>query len=165
MQITACVVEAIWRYRKDLIFNGKAPSTPTTLTQIALRAAEFQEIHSSNGDVPHPASENLIMNPTHVSSDTSFDACFLVDASAVDDAAGIGVVLNRSGGGETITIQSQCLVSSVLEAKLVAILTALERAWEDQYHSMLIESNSKVAIEALRLGELPLAWECTDNFH
>ncbi|KAF4353540.1 hypothetical protein G4B88_030175 [Cannabis sativa] len=108
IQISTCVLEAIWRCIIDLIFHGKIPSTPATLRQIGLRAAEFQKILSSIG--------------------------------------------------ETITMQSHCLVSSVLEVELVTILKALERAWANQYHCILIESDSKVAIEALQLGELPLAW-------
>ncbi|KAF4401515.1 hypothetical protein G4B88_001709 [Cannabis sativa] len=50
------------------------------------------------------------------------------------------------------------MVSSVLEAELVAIYTALERAWEEKCVSILIEPDLKAIVEALKLGELPLAW-------
>ncbi|KAF4351018.1 hypothetical protein F8388_001341 [Cannabis sativa] len=85
-------------------------------------------------------------------------AIFLVDASVLDGVAGIGFVLNFSGVENAITIHSHCLASSVLEAELVAILTATEWAWDNRCGSILIESNSKVVVEALELGELPLAW-------
>ncbi|KAF4352533.1 hypothetical protein G4B88_013363 [Cannabis sativa] len=58
------------------------------------------------------------------------DACYFVDASVLHSNA----------------------------AELLAILTALEQAWKENFHSIILHSDSKIAVEALRLGELPLAW-------
>ncbi|KAF4356530.1 hypothetical protein G4B88_001078 [Cannabis sativa] len=82
----------------------------------------------------HLIGDNRLPDPDQVYADDLYDACFLVDASVVDTVAGIRVVLYRPGGNEIITMQSICTVSSVLEAELIAILTALERAWANQYH-------------------------------
>ncbi|KAF4359409.1 hypothetical protein F8388_005666 [Cannabis sativa] len=71
---------------------------------------------------------------------------------------GIGVVMYRSGGGEAHKIQSFYCVTSVLEAELLAILTALEQATKEKFHSITIHSDSKIAVDAMRVGELPLAW-------
>ncbi|KAF4389309.1 hypothetical protein G4B88_003122 [Cannabis sativa] len=158
VEVSACVLEAIWRCRNELVFQGKNPSTPLILKNIASRAAEFSQILSSFGDAAQLGGENRLSEPVQDFQDNLFDACFYVDASVVDNAAGIGVVLYRSETQEAIALQSLCTVSSVLEAELTAILTALERAWADNYQTILIKSDSKVAIEALRLGELPLAW-------
>ncbi|KAF4369303.1 hypothetical protein G4B88_009686 [Cannabis sativa] len=91
-------------------------------------------------------------------SDSSFDAHFRVDASVLNGFAGIGVFCCAADVDNVVTIQSHCFVNNVLEAELVAIYTALEHVREEKCASVLIESDSKTAIEALELGELPLAW-------
>ncbi|KAM6566394.1 hypothetical protein CsatA_025522 [Cannabis sativa] len=126
VQVSACVLEAIWRCRNELVFQGKNPSTALILKNIASRAAEFSQILSSFGDAGQLGGENRLSEPVQDFQDNLFDACFYVDASVVDNAAGIGVVLYRSETQEAIALQSLCTVSSVLEAELTAILTALE---------------------------------------
>uniref|UniRef100_A0A803Q136 Reverse transcriptase domain-containing protein n=1 Tax=Cannabis sativa TaxID=3483 RepID=A0A803Q136_CANSA len=140
--------------------------SPWGLRTDTLSVDSFEEFFlwlcSSDDDwlvqVTQLGGENRLSEQVQDFQDNLFDAWFYVDASVVDNAAGIGVVLYRSGTQEAIALQSLCTVSSVLEAELSAIHTALERAWADNYQTVLIKSDSKVAVEALRLGELPLAW-------
>ncbi|KAF4365752.1 hypothetical protein F8388_003421 [Cannabis sativa] len=126
--------------------------------RVCLKPYGDVETNYSFGDAAQLGGENRLSEQVQDFQDNLFDAWFYVDASVVDNAAGIGVVLYRSGTQEAIALQSLCTVSSVLEAELSAIHTALERAWADNYQTVLIKSDSKVAVEALRLGELPLAW-------
>lgn len=156
IQLSACTLEAIWKCRNELIFSGKSPSTPITLKHISSRALEFSQYLTWNEDAA-TIDDNRLPTSEMYAADC-VDACYFVDASVLRSNAGIGVIMYRSGGGEAHKIQSFCTVSSVLEAELLAILTALEHAWKENFHSIIIHSDSKIAVEALRLGELPLAW-------
>ncbi|KAF4376441.1 hypothetical protein F8388_012064 [Cannabis sativa] len=84
--------------------------------------------------------------------------CFQVDAFFADGVAGIGVVVKRPRAADSESCQSSCLAYSVLEAELEAILSALEYAWNDRIQSLVIQSDSKIAVDALNLREMPMAW-------
>ncbi|KAF4373081.1 hypothetical protein F8388_019263 [Cannabis sativa] len=103
----------------------------------------------------------VILEPDQVQQQSNVEAsagCFQVDASFADGIAGIGVVVKRPGAADSESCQSSCLAHNVLEAELVAILSALEYAWNARIQSIVIQSDSKIVVDALNLRELPMAW-------
>uniref|UniRef100_A0A803NM16 RNase H type-1 domain-containing protein n=1 Tax=Cannabis sativa TaxID=3483 RepID=A0A803NM16_CANSA len=103
----------------------------------------------------------VILEPDQVQQQSNVEAsagCFQVDASFADGIARIGVVVKRPGAADSESCQSSCLAHNVLEAELVAILSALEYAWNARIQSIVIQSDSKIVVDALNLRELPMAW-------
>ncbi|KAF4355850.1 hypothetical protein G4B88_030241 [Cannabis sativa] len=127
----AFVLEAICLCRNKLVFCSSSPSLEDSIRLISKRAMEFSMLAEANNSYdPH-----VIIDPAHL----------------------IGIVVKKPGAADYESCQSFCSVSNVLEAYLVAILSALEYAWDARIQSVVIPSDSNIAVDALNLRELPTA--------
>ncbi|KAF4356860.1 hypothetical protein G4B88_011811 [Cannabis sativa] len=87
-----------------------------------------------------------------------WDMKLVVDASILDDSAGLGVVQMDEHGDQAITIMQASSVSGVLEAELLPIRVALHLALEENCSFVKILSYSAQAVQALAVGEISFAW-------
>ncbi|KAF4367775.1 hypothetical protein G4B88_011076 [Cannabis sativa] len=153
---SACVLEAIWNCRNKAIFCTSPPPPEEAIRLISKRAMEFSMMSEVNNNYD-PCINQVPVQVQQQMYDENV-VCFQVDASFADGVAGIGVVVKRPGAAVSESCQSSCLAFNVLEAELEAILSALEYAWNDRMQSIVIQSDSKIVVDALNLKEMPMAW-------
>ncbi|KAF4358805.1 hypothetical protein F8388_001862 [Cannabis sativa] len=81
----------------------------------------------------------------------------MTDASVVDQWAGLAFI-QIGDAAESFFGQDHCHVISVLHAELEAILLALKAASVKKFSKIQILSDNAIAIQALKVRELPHAW-------
>ncbi|KAM6588656.1 hypothetical protein CsatA_011261 [Cannabis sativa] len=150
---TACLCEIIWRKRNNIIFKGDNCNMQALIGEIRLKAAEMQ-LAMDSSEV-YDRQEEVINEPI---IDQEF-VQYCADASVLNSKAGLGVVeLTGEDVGDWWATTEVCEVSGVLEGELRAIRLALVQVSLRKVTKLLVQSDSKAAVLALRCGSLPLAW-------
>ncbi|KAF4346945.1 hypothetical protein F8388_014301 [Cannabis sativa] len=145
---TACVMEEIWRSRNDMTFNNSPPDPNASHRRIMRRFSEFYLVKECESIRDTQYTDECLSN---------FDAIFMTDASVVDQWAGLAFV-QIGDAAESFHGQDCCHVISVLQAELEAILLALKAASVKKFSKIQIISDNAIAIQALKVRELPFAW-------
>uniref|UniRef100_A0A803QLX3 Reverse transcriptase domain-containing protein n=1 Tax=Cannabis sativa TaxID=3483 RepID=A0A803QLX3_CANSA len=161
----ACVWDSLWKWRNEVIHKERTCNVEEIYGDCMRRYSEFQSTHFSSsvdvmvdlgGEKPHQ-SVNLV-------------GCrFRVDASVVEEAAGFAAVsisevhLSVEEAGlpllNTSFAVSNGLVFSVLEGELHGIKLALLMAKDSGIDSVIIETDSKAAVNAFESGHMPFCWD------
>ncbi|KAF4369243.1 hypothetical protein F8388_022899 [Cannabis sativa] len=142
----------IWRSRNDLRIKGHKPNVLEISCRTLKRAQEFMKVRVKDQTV---VSENSCSEDRGHLNHFKWDGHFQVDASVKDGEAGTGVLQCGIGEDAATVLLSYSEGMTVLEAELNAILQALRFALQEGYETILIESDSAIAVKALRNKELP----------
>uniref|UniRef100_A0A803NZ18 Reverse transcriptase domain-containing protein n=2 Tax=Cannabis sativa TaxID=3483 RepID=A0A803NZ18_CANSA len=161
----ACVWDSLWKWRNEVIHKGRTCNVEEIYGDCMRRYSEFQSTHFSpnvdvmgdlGGEKPHQ-NVNLV-------------GCrFRVDASVVEEAAGFATVFISEDQPSVVEaglpiLKSSFAVSngpvySVLEGELHGIKLALLMAKESGLESVIIETDSKVAVRCSKSGHMPFCWD------
>ncbi|KAF4367772.1 hypothetical protein G4B88_011073 [Cannabis sativa] len=141
-------MEEIWLSRNDLTFHNSSSDPNASHYRIMRRFFEFYQVKECESTSDTLVSEECLSN---------FDAIFMTDASVVDQWAGLAFI-QIGDAAESFFGQDYCHVISVLHAELEAILLALKAASVKKFSKIQILSDNAIAIQALKVRELPHAW-------
>ncbi|XP_060972106.1 uncharacterized protein LOC133038077 [Cannabis sativa] len=149
----ACLCDIVWRKRNNIIFKGDCCNMQAMIKEIRERAAEMHFSMASTEVIEH--QEDVVNEPLPHQDFIKYS----VDASGLNSKAGLGVVeLSGEAVGDWWATTEISEVSGVLEGELRAIRLALVQASLRNVTKLLVQSDSKAAVLALRCGSLPLAW-------
>uniref|UniRef100_A0A803NGW8 FAD-binding PCMH-type domain-containing protein n=1 Tax=Cannabis sativa TaxID=3483 RepID=A0A803NGW8_CANSA len=158
MLFGACLVEHIRNCRNNFLFKGTVPNLEMSRRSLLRRFQEFSDALSKE----QPPGEDPAVGVGLVQG---WEAWLRVDASFMDGIAGTNVIHLVEAEENAVVLLQHTLVGSVLEAELLAILSALTWARERDFKTVLVESDSQVAVKTLNSRELPYAWGSFPAFH
>ncbi|XP_024033121.1 uncharacterized protein LOC112095413 [Morus notabilis] len=131
-----CTLDCIWRWRNELVFSGGRCDVSTMISQIT-------RCLQSRPNWPPPPIGTIAIS---------------VDASVVECKVGLSA-LARDHQGEVIDILvGQSHVDLVLEGELKGILMGVRLASEKGWSAVIIQSDCKMAVDALVSKENPPHW-------
>uniref|UniRef100_A0A803NWY3 RNase H type-1 domain-containing protein n=1 Tax=Cannabis sativa TaxID=3483 RepID=A0A803NWY3_CANSA len=152
---SACLCEMIWKWRNKIIFQGCPFSLAKLISDINLRVKEMEMRLAPLNHMDR--SEDIDVELVSQNNDNL--QCFFSDASILNGVAGVAAVkVNVADVGDSLVASRFHTVSGVLEGELLAILLALQMACKLGAKKIKVQSDSKVAIMALKNGCLPYAW-------
>uniref|UniRef100_A0A803QAN7 Reverse transcriptase domain-containing protein n=1 Tax=Cannabis sativa TaxID=3483 RepID=A0A803QAN7_CANSA len=151
----ACTCASIWKWRNNVIFQNRPFSIADLISDVQASVREMTVFDLADpGDVPILNAQDL--------SDLSCDSDlipFHTDASISGEEAGLAAVQRAADDGVLAWVATDFTkVSGILEGELLAILLTLQLARQLNVQRIKVHSDSKVAVMALNLGCLPLAW-------
>uniref|UniRef100_A0A803Q031 Reverse transcriptase n=1 Tax=Cannabis sativa TaxID=3483 RepID=A0A803Q031_CANSA len=151
----ACACDSIWKWRNNVIFKNRPFEIDKLLSDIH---ASVQEMHLRH--VAKPGEVSLLATQDWTDPFGSSDLIpFHTDASILNDEVGCAAVLRAEEDGKMAWVATDFKKGAgILEGELLAILLALQVARQRNITKIKVLSDSKVAVMALNLGCLPLAW-------
>uniref|UniRef100_A0A803PRV9 Reverse transcriptase domain-containing protein n=1 Tax=Cannabis sativa TaxID=3483 RepID=A0A803PRV9_CANSA len=151
----ACACDSIWKWRNNVFFKNRPFAIEELISDVQ---ASVQEMNLR--DIADPGEVSLLASQDIVDPFCSTDLVpFNTDASILNDEAGLAAVQRAEEDREMAWVATDFKkVAGILEGELLAILLALQVARQRNILKIKVLSDSKVAVMALNLGCLPLAW-------